>query len=193
MGIKVQSGDALIIVDLQIDFLPGGSLSVPRGDLVLAPINEIARLFHDKKMPIIATRDWHAKNHCSFSPQGGPWPLHCVAGTPGAQFSPALNLPPECIIISKGTSEKEEAYSGFQGTPLDKMLKGKKIRRVFIGGLATDYCVLNTVKDALARGYEVVLLRNAIQAVNVSPGDGERAVFEMKSLGAVSIDTGEIE
>jgi len=191
--IKLKPGDALLLVDIQNDFLPGGSLGVPNGNRVLAPINLAIRLFHDKGFPILATRDWHPEKHCSFKSQGGPWPVHCVAGTRGAQFSSALNFPEGILVISKATSEKFDAYSGFQGTDLVQIIKKLEVKRLFIGGLATDYCVLNTVKDALNLGFQVILIKNAIQAVNVSPNDGDRAIVEMKSLGAIMANSEELK
>ena len=185
--VALLEGDALIIVDLQRDFLPGGALPVPRGDEVEPVMNAYIRLFRDKGLPIVATRDWHPPNHCSFQEQGGPWPPHCVQGTPGAEFALGLELPPDVVVVSKATKPDEEAYSGFQGTDLHERLKSTGVRRMFVGGLATDYCVLSTVKDALALGYRVFLLKDAIRAVDVHPGDGDRAEKEMVSLGAVPI------
>jgi nicotinamidase/pyrazinamidase len=178
-------GDALIVVDVQNDFLPGGALAVPKGDEVVAALNRYAALFASRQLPVFATRDWHPPDHCSFRAQDGPWPPHCVAGTPGAEFAPGLVLPPHTAVVSKATTPGRDAYSGFAGTELDAMLRAAGVRRVYVGGLATDYCVLNTVKDARAHGYEVVLLRDAIRAVEVQPGDGLRAEEEMTRLGAV--------
>jgi len=180
-------GDALVIVDLQRDFLPGGALPVPLGDQVIPVMNAYIRLFRERELPVIATRDWHPHDHCSFRDQGGLWPPHCVQGTPGAEFAEYLDLPEDAIVISKATRPDEEAYSGFQGTALDERLRELGVKRLFVGGVATDYCVLSTVKDALAMGYEVCLLKDAIRAVDVQPGDGERAEKEMESLGAVSV------
>ena len=191
--VELGKGDALVIVDVQRDFLPGGALAVPRGDEVVPVLNGYIRLFRDKGLPIIATRDWHPPNHCSFKEQGGPWPPHCVQGTPGAQFAPGLELPRDVIIISKATRPQEEAYSGFEGTDMDEKLKALGVKRLFVGGLATDYCVLGTVKDALKLGYRVYLLLDAIRAVDVNPGDGERAIEEMKSLGAIPITLEDLE
>jgi nicotinamidase/pyrazinamidase len=178
----------MIIVDVQNDFLPGGALAVPKGDEVIAELNRYADLFASRQLPVFATRDWHPPNHCSFRERGGPWPPHCVAGTAGAQFAPGLALPPQTRIVAKATSPETDAYSGFAGTELDAMLRQAGVRRVFVGGLATDYCVLNTVKDARSLGYEVVLLRDAVRAVEVQPGDGLRAEQEMTRLGAVPAD-----
>ena len=185
-------GDALLIVDVQNDFLPGGSLAVPHGDEVVAVLNRYLKSFISQNLPVCATRDWHPQRHCSFREQGGPWPPHCIAGTRGAQFAAALQLPPAAVIISKATTVEHDAYSGFQGTSLNQQLRASNIRRLFIGGLATDYCVLNTVRDALQLGYEVLLLGDAIRAVDVHPGDGLRAEREMIELGAHSITVDEV-
>ncbi len=175
-------GDALLIVDVQNDFLSGGSLAVSNGEAVIAILNRYLDIFSKQCLPIFATRDWHPANHCSFKQQGGPWPEHCVAQTFGAEFPPALNLSETTQIISKATHMDQEAYSGFQNTDLDSRLKSQRVRRLFIGGLATDYCVLNTVKDALKLGYTVNLLQDAIRAVNLNPEDGEQALQEMRNL-----------
>ena len=177
-------GDALIIVDVQNDFLPGGSLAVPDGDAVIAPINGYAALFANNARPVFATRDWHPGDHCSFKSRGGPWPPHCVAGSRGAQFAAGLALPDTVVVVSKATDPDRDAYSGFEGTGLEEQLRVKEAERVFVAGLATDYCVLATVKDALAAGFEAVVLVDAVRAVNVTPGDGERALGEMRALGA---------
>src|SRR5881397_2095449 len=153
-----RSTDALILVDVQNDFLPGGSLAVPHGDEVIPKLNRYITMFVERALPIYATRDWHPPDHCSFTAQGGPWPPHCVAGTPGAAFAGALGLPRDATIVSKARSSEADAYSGFQGTDLADQLRGAGVKRLFIGGLATDYCVLNTVKDARAQGFEVMLL-----------------------------------
>jgi len=177
-------GDALIVVDLQNDFLPGGSLAVPGGDAVIAPINRYAKLFSGRALPVFATRDWHPPDHCSFKARGGPWPPHCVAGTRGAEFPAALALPETAKVVSKAADRERDAYSGFQDTTLERQLRANGVTRVFVAGLATDYCVLATVKDARARGFEAVVLADAVRAVNVAPGDGERALGEMRALGA---------
>lgn len=179
------AGDALIIVDVQNDFLPGGALGVPEGDRVVAPLTGLAARFAGLGLPVVATRDWHPANHCSFAARGGPWPPHCIAESDGAAFAPGLGLPAGTVIVSKATEPGKDAYSGFEGTTLAAQLAERQVRRVFVGGLATDYCVLNTVRDALAAGFEVVLLSDAIRAVDVSPGDGQRALAEMVASGAV--------
>lgn len=187
LGIPPETGDALVIVDVQNDFLPGGSLAVPRGDEVVPVVNAAIAEFHAGRLPIFATRDLHPADHCSFEAQGGPWPVHCVVGTPGGDFAPGLTLTPDVAIISKASDPNEDAYSGFAGTDLDQRLRAAGVRRIFVGGLATEYCVLNTVQDALAAGYEVVLMLDAIRAVDVNPGDGGRAIIEMKRLGVHAV------
>ena len=185
--LPLERGDALIAVDVQKDFLPGGSLPVPRGEEVVPAINRYIEAFLKGGHPVYATRDWHPPGHCSFKEQGGPWPPHCVAHSIGAQFAAALRLPPSATVISKGTEPDEDSYSGFQGTDLDQRLRSSGMKRLFIGGLATDYCVLNTVKDALKLGYQVRLLKDAVRAVNVAPDDGRRAEKEMVEKGALPV------
>lgn len=181
---RLRQGDALLIIDVQADFLPGGSLPVPNGDAVLAPLNKWIARFVAAGRPIFATQDWHPADHCSFRDQQGPWPPHCVAGTPGARIAGALALPAGAVRVAKATRRDADAYSGFSGTGLDRDLKQEAIRRLFVGGLATDYCVLQSVLDALRLGYEVVLLRDAVRAVDIRPGDGERAIAAMFGAGA---------
>lgn len=187
MNIKITKRDALIIVDVQRDFCPGGSLPVPNGDEVIEVLNEYIEMFKDAGALIYATRDWHPPNHISFRDYGGLWPPHCIQGSPGAEFHPDLKLPEDTIIISKATETKREAYSGFEGTELKDSLLNKKVERVFIGGLATDYCVKSTVLDALRYGFKTFLLTDAIRGVNISPGDSERAIEEMVKKGAIKI------
>lgn len=177
-------GDALLIVDVQNDFLPGGSLAVPAGDLVVPVLNRALALFDSRALPIYATRDWHPANHCSFLAQGGIWPPHCVAGSEGAAFAPALALPAGALVVSKASQAGKDAYSGFDGTTLAQQLRAAGVRRLFVGGLALDYCVLNTVRDALQQGFKVMLLLDAIRPVELHAGDGEAAIREMTGLGA---------
>ena len=178
-------GDGLLIADVQNDFLPGGALGVLRGDEVVPILNLYMAAFGLRGLPIFASRDWHPANHCSFLEQGGVWPVHCVAGTKGAEFHPDFHLPPSTIVISKATDPKKEAYSAFEGTTLDEHLRETGVQRLFIGGLATDYCVLNTVRDAIKRDYAVCLLTDGVRAVNLKPDDGRKAEEEMIRLGAV--------
>ena len=185
--VQLQSGDALIIVDVQNDFLPGGSLAVPEGDAVVPVFKRYLAAFAARALPVYATRDWHPPDHCSFKAQGGIWPPHCVAATRGAEFAKDLALPSTAIVISKATTQEADAYSGFGGTDLAARLHAAGARRLLIGGLATDYCVLNTVRDALVGGFEVLLLDDAVRAVDVQPGDGTRALAEMHRLGARSV------
>lgn len=186
-AIVLGKGDALLIVDLQNDFLPGGSLGVPRGDLVIDPINTLIALYASRGLPVYASRDWHPNDHCSFAAQGGPWPLHCVADTPGAAFSGLLSLPQDAIVISKAATSHEDAYSAFNGTGLARSMLADGVKRVTVCGLATDYCVLNTVLDGIDAGFEILLALEGTRAVEVTPGDGDRAISRMLSRGAVPV------
>jgi len=186
-AIGIEAGDALLIVDVQNDFLPDGALAVPDGAAVIPALNRYIGHFRQRGLPVIATRDWHPANHCSFREQGGPWPAHCVAGTPGAEFSSALHLPADTRIVSKAEQPEKDAYSGFDGTALHDTLQEAGVSRLFIGGLATDYCVLSTVQDALRLGYRVFLLADAVRAVDANEGDGMRAMADMRAAGAVMI------
>jgi nicotinamidase/pyrazinamidase len=172
--------DALIVVDVQNDFCPGGALPVPHGDQVVPAINQVLAL---TDWLTVATRDWHPQDHCSFTPQGGIWPVHCVAGTRGAALHPEVHAMKIRRIISKATTKEAEAYSGFQGTELAGILKEQGIRRVFVCGLATDYCVRATALDARKAGLEVVVLEDAIRGVEVQSGDCARAIEEMAATG----------
>ncbi|MCM8594853.1 nicotinamidase [Accumulibacter sp.] len=188
---QLGAGDALLIVDLQNDFLPGGRLAVPGGDQVVPLLGEWARRFAALALPVVATRDWHPPDHCSFAARGGIWPEHCVAGSEGAEFASGLVLPESTTVVAKATGRDEEAYSGFAGTGLANRLREAGVRRLFVGGLATDYCVLNTVVDALDAGFAVVVLAEAIRAVDVEPGDGERALARMSARGARIVGSAE--
>ena len=184
-GVMLTDSDALVVVDVQNDFFRGGSLAVPGSNEIITIINGYIRLFQSRRLPVFVTRDWHPRGHISFKEQGGRWPVHCVAGSKGVEFHPDLHLPDSIIVISKATAVDKDAYSGFEGTGLKERLQHADIHRLSIGGLATDYCVVNTVKDALKCGFNVILLQDAIMAVNANPGDGERALEEMIRLGAV--------
>lgn len=181
---KLEPGDVLLVTDVQNDFLPGGSLGVQGGDEIVPVLNRYAEIFTAHNLPVFATRDWHPPHHSSFRERGGVWPPHCVQGTNGAEFSPTLRLPPSVVIISKATAPDQDAYSSFLRTDMDQHMREAGIRRIFIGGLTTDYCVLNTTRDGIQLGYQMFVLADAIRAVNVQPGDGQRAVDEMISLGA---------
>ena len=182
--IQLTDKDALIIVDVQKDFLERGSLPVPDSSQIIAVLNGYIELFASHGLSVFATRDWHPLKHCSFQEQGGPWPEHCVQYTEGAAFAEGLHLPDSLTVISKGTGPDTDAYSGFQGTGLERQLQALHIERLFVGGLALDVCVLNTVMDALINGYQVFVLEDASQAVNVKPDDGDKAVAEMQHAGA---------
>ena len=181
--LEVTDRDALIVVDMQEDFMPWGSLPVPNADKIIPRINEYISLFSSRGATIVATRDWHPNNHSSFKEYGGIWPRHCVQGTKGAEFVKGLNLPDGTIIVSKATEPDKEAYSGFQGTDLDKELQRRGIRRVFICGVATEYCVKNTALDAVRLGFQTFLLEDAIMGVEVNPGDVQKALEEMRRAG----------
>ncbi len=184
-GLQLLPGDALIVVDVQNDFLPGGALAVADGDRVIPAQNRYIRQFESAGLPIFATRDWHPGDHCSFTGQGGTWPPHCIANTVGAEFAHDLALPATAIIISKAQHRDRDAYSGFQDTELHQLLQRQGVRRLFIGGLATDYCVADTVTDALRLGYQVVILEQAVRPVDATPGDGARALRTMREQGAM--------
>jgi len=181
---KIKQKDALIIVDVQRDFCPGGALPVPEGDAVVPVLNEYIKIFNKIGSLIYATRDWHPPNHASFKERGGKWPAHCVQNTQGAEFHLGLNLPVETATISKATDPNKEAYSGFEDTNLKEELENKGVTRVFVGGLATDYCVKNTVLDAVKLGFKTVLLEDAVRGVDLKLGDSEKAVKEMMNAGA---------
>ena len=176
-------GDALLVVDVQNDFLPGGALGIRGGDAIVAPINRLLAAWRARGLPVFLSRDWHPDGHCSFAAQGGPWPVHCVAGTRGAEFAASLSIAPDDFVISKATRADKDAYSALDGTPLAEALRARGIKRLFIAGLATDYCVRATGRDARAAGLDVVILADAVCAVNVQPGDGERALAELVAEG----------
>jgi nicotinamidase/pyrazinamidase len=176
----LQEGDALLIVDPQVDFCPGGSLAVPNGDRIFDAVNRAA----DMAPLVVASRDWHPPDHISFREQGGIWPVHCVRDTPGAEFHPTLDQSRIDKVVSKATSRSEEAYSAFAGTDLEEYLRSRGVKRLFVGGLATDYCVRQSVLDARKAGFDVVVLEDAIGAVDVEPGDGDKALAEMRAAGA---------
>jgi len=175
---------ALIVVDVQNDFCPGGSLAVANGDEVIAPLNELIKTFLDRGEPVFKSRDWHPAKAKHFAAYGGVWPVHCVQGTPGAEFHADLSDDPRVTIISKGIDESADGYSAFDGTNLAQILRDSGVTEVWVGGLATDYCVKHTVLDALKQGFEVKALADAMRAVNVKPGDGSLAIAEMRSAGA---------
>ena len=175
---------ALIVVDVQNDFCPGGSLAVAHGDEVVAPLNKLITEFLDRGEPVYKTRDWHPPKAKHFADYGGTWPVHCVQNTPGAEFHPGLLDDPRIDVISKGIDESADGYSGFDGTQLAKSLRDAGIDEVWIGGLATDYCVKHTVLGAVKEGFKVKALADAMRPVNVNPDDGRKALEEMSAAGA---------
>ncbi|MGB8509303.1 MAG: nicotinamidase [Pyrinomonadaceae bacterium] len=174
---------ALIIVDVQNDFCPGGTLAVARGDEVVAPLNKLIEEFLAGGELVVKSRDWHPARTKHFTDYGGTWPVHCVQETVGAQFHQDLIEDARIVVVSKGTGD-EDNYSAFDGTELAQLLRERGVTEVWVGGLATDYCVKQTVLDALREGFEVKALTRAMRAVNLQPGDGARALEEMRRAGA---------
>jgi len=194
MKVKITDRDALVIVDMQNDFMPGGALPVPEGDKIIPVLNGYIKRFEEKGQPVFFTRDWHPENHISFRKNGGIWPVHCVQNTEGANFHPDLYIPPDNrFIISKGTSPDFDAYSGFQGTVLKELLEERGIKRLFIGGVATDYCVKNTALGGLNLDFGVVVLEDGIKGVNLHPDDEQAALDLLLTRGAVLITEGDLE
>jgi nicotinamidase/pyrazinamidase len=175
---------ALVVVDVQRDFCPGGSLAVRHGDEVVPKLNEVIEAFEKANLPIFFTRDWHPPNHCSFKGQGGIWPPHCVMGTAGAEFHHGLKIPPGSAVISKGSDPSLEAYSGFQGTDLAEQLKRHHVRELFLGGLATDYCVKESSLDAIRCGFAVNVMRDCVRGVNLRRNDSALALRAVAEKGA---------
>jgi nicotinamidase/pyrazinamidase len=179
---------ALLIVDVQNDFCRGGALAVPDGDAVVPVINRVASRFAGAGMPVFATRDWHPDDSRHFIERGGQWPRHCVQQTRGAEFHPDLALPPGTEVVSTGQEPDEDGYDAFEGSldtgeGLAAALRARGIEHLVVTGLATDYCVKNSALGARRAGFEVTVLEDAIRAVEVRPGDGERAIAEMKAAG----------
>ena len=181
---SIKTGDALLIIDIQNDFLMGGSLAVAERERHIPIINRYIEKFVAHGNPVFLTRDWHPADHWSFVEQGGPWPSHCIAGSYGAEFSSSLVQPENAHMISKGVRPESEGYSDFEGPDLRNKLDRAGVSRLFVAGLATDYCVLHTVLDALKLGYGVFLLQDAVKAVNVNPDDGNKALRTMQQKGA---------
>ena len=184
--------DALIVVDVQNDFCPGGALAVQNGDEVVPVLNRCIERFLNAGLPIFATRDWHPEKTSHFKVYGGTWPVHCVQGTHGAEFHADLRLPQETVIVSAGMGSDEDGYSGFlgrdqSGSSLAALLHDRGVDRLFVGGLATDYCVKHTVLDGIQQAFQVVLISDAVRGVNLNPKDSERAVQEMTAAGAVVV------
>jgi len=184
--------DALIVVDVQNDFCPGGALAVRNGDDVVAVLNRYIEKFLEARLPIFATRDWHPEKTSHFNSYGGPWPTHCVQHSRGAEFHPGLRLGPGVIVVSKGAGADEDGYSGFQGrdssgAPLAELLRERGVEVIFVGGLATDYCVKHTALDGIKQGFRVVLIGDAVRGVDLNPNDSARAVKEMSDAGGLTL------
>lgn len=188
-GATMDKESALVVVDVQNDFCPGGALPVPEGDTIIPILNRYMELFQRQGLPIIASRDWHPEKTTHFKIYGGIWPTHCVQGTKGAEFHANLQLPEGAIVVSKGMDPEKDDYSALHGTtedsvPVPELLRQMGIRHLYVGGLATDYCVKETVLVGLNEGFKVTLLRDACRGVDLSPGDSARAVEDMKKRGA---------
>ena len=188
----MQEKDALIIVDVQNDFCPGGSLPVKDGDAIVPVLNRYIEQFTAAGLPIFATRDWHPEITTHFATHGGLWPPHCIQGTAGANFHAQLALANNVTLVSKGAGVDDDSYSGFQavsdkGVKLAELLRVRGVERIFVGGLATDYCVKHTVLDGLKEGFKVILLEDAIRGVNLNPDDSRQAVEEMIRAGAMPV------
>jgi nicotinamidase/pyrazinamidase len=171
---------ALLVIDFQNDFTPGGPLAVGGGDEIAEPIKRLAGEFD----VIVATRDWHPPDHSSFQEQGGPWPVHCVRGTPGAEFHPAMSGIDLDAVVDVGQGREDQGYSGFERSNLAEILRARGVAEVFVCGLATDYCVRASAIDACKGGFDVTVVEDAIRPVEVEPGDGERALDDMRAAGA---------
>lgn len=191
---------ALLIVDVQNDFCPGGALPVPRGDEVVPVLNHYIDRFREAGLPVFASRDWHPPKTRHFEEWGGPWPPHCLQETHGAEFHAGLRLPPTTTVVSKGTDPGDHGYSAFEavdgeGRTLAESLRSAGVQRVFIGGLATDYCVRATFVDAAQHGFEAVLLEDAVAGIDIRPGDVDRALEEMEEVaaGVTKVDGLELE
>jgi nicotinamidase/pyrazinamidase len=190
----MDKNDALVIVDVQNDFCPGGALAVAEGDQVVGNLNRHIARFRDASLPIFATRDWHPVKTRHFKDFGGQWPVHCVQESFGAQFHSALDLDSQVVIVSKGMAADADSYSGFDavdatGAALADLLHRSRTKRIFVGGLATDYCVKQTVLDGLKQGFDVVVLKDSIRGVELQPGDSARAIEEMVHAGAEVVES----
>jgi len=192
-----RTASALLVIDVQNDFCPGGALAVPSGDAVVAPLNRMIEWTTKQGGPVYASRDWHVPKASHFKEYGGIWPVHCVQDTPGARFHPGLRLPADATVVTKGDRPDSDGYSAFEGhTPagarLGDDLREKGIRHLYVGGLATDYCVLHSVLDALKAGFDVTLLIDAVAGVDLNPGDSVKAIEEMRKAGAKGGTTQEL-
>lgn len=193
MEVLCMKKTALFIIDVQNDFCENGALAVPDGNAVVPVCNRLIQMAAERGCPVLASRDWHPANHCSFKDFGGPWPMHCVAGQDGAEFHPDLQLPVDVMVFNKGTDANAEAYSAFDGTQAAGVLHDAGIERLIICGLATDYCVKASVLDALQAGFDVLVVSDGCRAVNVDPDDGEKAFAEMEAAGATILPLAKVE
>ncbi len=185
----MEKGSALLIIDVQNDFCPGGALGVAGGDDIIPLINEYVGLFQERGLPIIASRDWHPRVTKHFKEFGGVWPVHCVQGSAGAMFRATLRLPPDALVFSKGMDPERDDYSALHarsesGTPLPKFLAYEGVKKIYICGLATDYCVRQTALEGLRQGFAITILVDAVRGVDLEPGDSERALAEIQAAGA---------
>ncbi|MFP4161718.1 MAG: nicotinamidase [Ectothiorhodospira sp.] len=185
----LQSGDALLVVDVQNDFCPGGPLAIPGGEAVIPVLNRAMEAFRAHGLPVYASRDWHPLHHPSFADLGGPWPPHCLQDTPGAAFHPDLDLPPETVTVTKGTRFDKDQYSAFDETGLGEELRRLGVRRLWIGGLAEDVCVRATALDAVRLGFAAVVLGEGTRPV--TPEGGAEAREQMTGAGVVNHPAGE--
>ncbi len=197
-GPEGRSITAVLVVDVQRDFCEGGALAVPDGDRVVPVLNQVVHAAHARGLTVYATRDWHPPDSGHFVSDGGAWPAHCVAGSPGARFHPDLRLPDSTQIVSKGIEANSDGYSAFEGclddgTLLADDLRHRGVTHLVTGGLATDYCVRHSVLNAIRQGWRVTLVTDAIAAVELTSGDGERALAEMRRAGAVLSRAAELQ
>ena len=197
-GLPRQGLSALLVVDVQNDFCTDGALAIPGGEAVVAPLNRYTALFTGRDMPVFFSRDWHPPRTSHFREFGGPWPPHCVQGTHGAEFRADLAVPETSVVVSKGTSFADEGYSMFdardeRGVTLSDLLRARGVSTLYVGGLATDYCVRASVLDALRGGFDTTVLIDAIRGLDRTPGDAERSVEEMRAAGAHLATLAEVE
>jgi nicotinamidase/pyrazinamidase len=198
MRFKVKLKKALLVVDVQNDFCPGGALAVPGGDKIVPAINKYIKIFSKNKLPIFSSRDWHPIKTKHFKDFGGVWPAHCIQNTKGASFHPKLKLPKDAILLYKGMDPNKDSYSVFQaeganGAGFLNLLKILGVKELYIGGLATDYCVKSSARDALKNGFKVKLLLDAIKGVDLKKGDSEKAIQKMIKQGAKKITLQDME
>ncbi|MBW7956406.1 MAG: nicotinamidase [Deltaproteobacteria bacterium] len=195
---KRRGKKALVIADVQNDFCPSGALAVPEGDRIVPVVNRYIRLFKSAGLPVYITRDWHPPVTIHFKEFGGTWPPHCVMGTKGAEFHPDLEVPEDALVLSKGDTPNADNYSAFdghdeKGRRLVEILEDDGVTEIYVGGLATDYCVRQTTLDALGMKFKVTVLLDAVKGVDLEPGDSERALKEIKEKGAGSTEIDMIE